>query len=43
MANSVDPDETAHHHEPSHLDLCSLQKPTDIAYGSERVMRGVQI
>ena len=27
MSNRVDPDETAHH-EPSHLDLCCLQKPT---------------
>ena len=26
MSNSVDPDETAHY-EPSHLDLCCLQKP----------------
>ena len=26
MSNSVDPDETAHD-EPSHLDLCCLQKP----------------
>ena len=25
-SNSVDPDETAHY-EPSHLDLCCLQKP----------------
>ena len=25
MSNSVDPDETAHY-EPSHLDLCCLQK-----------------
>ena len=30
--NSVDPD-----HEPSHLDLCCLQKPIIIDYGSERV------
>ena len=36
MSNSVDPDETAHH-EPSHLDLCCLQKPLIIAYGSEGV------
>ena len=35
-SNSVDPDETAHY-EPSHLDLCCLQKPVTIAYGSERV------
>ena len=35
MSNSVDPDETAH--EPSHLDLCCLQKPFIIASGSERV------
>ena len=33
--NSVDPDKTAH--EPSRLDLCSLQKPVIIACGSERV------
>ena len=26
MSNRVDPDETAHF-EPSHLDLCCLQKP----------------
>ena len=26
MSNSVDPDETARY-EPSHLDLCCLQKP----------------
>ena len=26
MSNSVDPDETAHY-EPSHLELCCLQKP----------------
>ena len=36
MSNSVDPDETAHY-EPSHLDLCCLQKPIIIACGSERV------
>ena len=30
MSNSVDPDETAHH-EPSHPDLCCLQKPIIIA------------
>ena len=33
MSNSVDPDET----EPSHLDLCCLQKPIIIACGSERL------
>ena len=32
MSNSVDPDETAHY-EPSHLDLCCLQKPGIIACG----------
>ena len=37
MSNSVNPDEMAHYYEPSHLDLCCLQKPTVIAYGSERV------
>ena len=26
MSNSIDPDEAAHY-EPSHLDLCCLQKP----------------
>ena len=36
MSNSVDPDETARY-EPSHLDLCCLQKPFIIACGSERV------
>ena len=37
MSNSVDPYETAHY-EPSHLDLCCLQKkPIIIACGSERV------
>ena len=36
MSNSIDPDETAHY-EPSHLDLCCLQKPIIIACGSERV------
>ena len=36
MSNSVDPDEMAHY-EPSHLDLCCLQKPIIITCGSERV------
>ena len=36
MSNSVDPAETAHD-EPSHLDLCCLQKPIMITCGSERV------
>ena len=36
MSNSVDSDETAHN-EPSHLDLCCLQKPIIITCGSERV------
>ena len=36
MSNSVYPDETAHY-EPSHLDLCCLQKPIIIISGSERV------
>ena len=35
-SNSIDPNETAHY-EPSHLDLCCLQKLNLIAYGSERV------
>ena len=34
MSNSVDPDETGHY-EPSHLDLCCLQKPIIIPCGSE--------
>ena len=33
MSNSVGPDEMAQYW--SHLDLCSLQKPIIIAYGSE--------
>ena len=33
---SVDPDEKAYY-EPSHLDLCCLQKPIINACGSERV------
>ena len=36
MSNSIDPDETAHY-ELSHLDLCCLQKPIIIAYGSTGV------
>ena len=36
MSNRVDPDETTHY-EPSHLNLCCLQKPINIAYGSKRV------
>ena len=36
MSTSVDPDETALY-EPSHLDLCWLQKPFNIAYGNERI------
>ena len=39
MSNSVDPDETAHY-EPSHVDLCCLQKPIITACGSERVKSG---
>ena len=35
MSNSVDSDEMAH--EPSHLNLCCLQKPIIIDCGSERV------
>ena len=34
--NSVTPDETAHD-EPSHLDLCCLQKPIIIVCGGERI------
>ena len=36
MTNNVDPDEMAHY-EPSHLDLCCLQKPIIIACGIVRV------
>ena len=36
MSDSIDPDEMAHN-EPSHLDLCCLQRPIIIACGSERV------
>ena len=36
MSNSIDPDKTAHN-EPSHLDLCYLQKLIINPYGSERV------
>ena len=36
MSNSIDPDEMAHY-EQSHLDLCCLQKPIIIVYGSESV------
>ena len=36
ISNSKDPGETAHD-EPSHLDLCSLEKPIIIACGSEIV------
>ena len=39
MSNSVDPDETAHD-DPSHLDLCYLQKPIIVAFGSEIVKLG---
>ena len=35
MTNSVDPDEMAHY-DPSHLDLCCLQKPIITACGSKR-------
>ena len=35
MSNSIGPDETAHN-DPSHLDLCCLQKPIIIACGSDR-------
>ena len=38
MSNSIDPDETGHY-EPSHLDLCCLQKP-NIACGSE-IFKGI--
>ena len=36
VANSVDPDEMAHH-EPSHLDLHCLQKYNALVYRAERV------
>ena len=41
MSNNVDPDETAHD-EPSHLDLCCLQKPVIIACGRERVLKRIR-
>ena len=41
MSNSVDPDETPHD-EPSHLDLCWLQKPIIIAYGRESVKESLK-
>ena len=37
MSNSVVPYETVPY-EPSHLDLCCLQKPIIIACGTERVI-----
>ena len=37
MPNSVDLDETARS-EPSHLDLCCMQKPVIIACGSELIV-----
>ena len=37
MSNSVDPDEMAQY-EPSHLDLCCLQKPIIIACGSKSLL-----
>ena len=36
MSDSLDLDEMAHY-EPSHLDLCCLQKPIIIVCGSERI------
>ena len=36
MSNSIYPDETAHY-EPSHLDLCCLQKTVITACGSEKL------
>ena len=42
MSNSVDPDEIAHY-ELSHLDLCCLQKPIIITYGSERVKQHIPL
>ena len=36
MSNSIDPDETVYY-DPSHLDLCCLQKTIIIVCGSERV------
>ena len=41
MSNSRDPDEMAY--EPSHLDLCCLQKRIIIASGSERVNQGTKL
>ena len=43
MSDSINPDETADetaHYEPSYLDLCCLQKPIIITYGSEKVKLG---
>ena len=42
MSNSIDPNEKALY-EPSHRDLCCLQKPIIIAYDSERIKRSSQI
>ena len=42
MSNSVDPDETAHY-EPSHLDLCCLQKPIIIAFGIADPLKDVSV
>ena len=42
MSNSEDPDEMAHY-EPSHLELCCLQKPIIIACGSERLILCVYV
>ena len=41
MSNSVDPDETAHY-EPTHLDLCCLQKAIKTACDSERVKQNIK-
>ena len=43
MSNSVAPDETAHY-EPSHLDLCCLQKPMAVKELNDKsafICRGV--
>ena len=38
MSNSIDPDEMAHY-EPSHLDLCRLQKPIIMPVAVKELLR----
>ena len=42
MSNSVDPDETAHY-EPSHLDLCCLQKTIFSPMAVEELTRSIPL